>query len=170
MQICWLLPACYLVALQEERELGNEPVSVQLQRLSHQLTPSGTTLVATVKRPGVLPSCSVAQIDLLCALAWPDRIAKTAVNCVINWQMVSALICCLITLSGVKSGWWQCHRNKRNKGYAFARTIEYRLHLQSIQPHSCFVKPPIWVGIAKPSRFVQKTGLPRCYRIETSAT
>jgi ATP-dependent helicase HrpB len=73
-----LAAACYLVALQEERVLGNEPVSVQLQRLSHSLRPAAQRWWQRLNGQGVLPSCSVAQIDLLCALAWPDRIAKNS--------------------------------------------------------------------------------------------
>ena len=46
-----LAAACYLVALQEERVLGNDPVSVQLTAFKSQLAPDGTTLVATVKWP-----------------------------------------------------------------------------------------------------------------------
>jgi ATP-dependent helicase HrpB len=73
-----LAAACYLVALQEERALGNEPVSVQLQRLSHILRPAAQRWWQRLNGEGALPACSVAQIDLLCALAWPDRIAKNS--------------------------------------------------------------------------------------------
>ena len=50
----------------------------------------------------------------------------------------------------------------------YRRATGYR-YIAEHATDSCFVKPPIWVGIAKPSGFVRKNSLPRCYRIETSA-
>lgn len=71
-----LAAACYLVALQEERVLGNEPLSVQLQRYSQSLRPAAQRWWQRIGGKGSVPSCTSAQIDLLAALAWPDRIAR----------------------------------------------------------------------------------------------
>ena len=71
-----LAAACYLVALQEERVLGNDPVSVQLQRLSHSLRPAAQRWWQRMQGDGALPACPVAETDILAAMAWPDRIAR----------------------------------------------------------------------------------------------
>lgn len=71
-----LAAACYLVALQEERVLGNDPVSVQLQRLSHSLRPAAQRWWQRMQGDGALPACPVAETDILTAMAWPDRIAR----------------------------------------------------------------------------------------------
>lgn len=71
-----LAAACYLVALQEERVLGNDPVSVQLQRLSHSLRPAAQRWWQRMQGNGALPACPVAETDILTAMAWPDRIAR----------------------------------------------------------------------------------------------
>ena len=71
-----LAAACYLVALQEERVLGNEPLSIQLQRYSQSLRPAAQRWWQRTGGKGSVPSCASAQIDLLAALAWPDRIAR----------------------------------------------------------------------------------------------
>lgn len=68
--------ACYLVALLEERVLGDDPVSVQLQRFSQRLRPAAQRWWQRMKMAGALPACSCAQVDILAALAWPDRIAR----------------------------------------------------------------------------------------------
>ncbi len=71
-----LAAACYLVVLQEERVLGNDPVSVQLQRLSHSLRPAAQRWWQRMQGDGALPACPVAETDILAAMAWPDRIAR----------------------------------------------------------------------------------------------
>ncbi len=71
-----LAAACYLLALQEERVLGNDPLSVQLQRYGQGLHAAARRWWQRMEGEGAVPSCPPVQIDLLAAVAWPDRIAR----------------------------------------------------------------------------------------------
>lgn len=70
-----LAEACYFIALQEERSLGQETLSTQMHRAARQLKPMAQRWWQRFHPQQPLPEPLLQYTDVLAALTWPDRIA-----------------------------------------------------------------------------------------------
>ena len=70
-----LAEACYLIALQDDRQLSQDPLSVQLQRFARSLRATAQRWWQRFHPKRTLPEFQNQHAELLAALAWPDRIA-----------------------------------------------------------------------------------------------